>query len=75
MILTTFVSAYTIKLEPGWNLKGAVKDLDVAAIFKSPDIDAIWSYEDGKWYAYLPQVQNYPKWLRKLQRIKAGEGY
>ena len=73
------LNAYQINLKKGWNLKGALTDIDVKD-FNNPNITSIWAY-DGQtpWRVYLPNnpniMNNLPQGIQPLNIIPKGEGY
>ena len=73
------LNAYQINLKKGWNLKGALTDINVKE-FNNSDIISIWAY-DGKtpWKVYLPNnpniMNNLPQKIQPLNIIHKGEGY
>ena len=73
------LNAYQINLKKGWNLKGALTDINVKD-FNNSNIISIWTY-DGQtpWRVYLPNnpniMNNLPQGIQPLNIIHKGEGY
>ena len=57
-ITTTAIiaSAYTLNLQTGWQLKGALADINVTQVFNNPNIKSVYTYDSikHKWQAYFP---------------------
>jgi len=72
------VDNYKLSFQPGWQLKGALKDLNISK-FDKENIVSVWSYDTKakKWKAYLPNtsVDLEVKGIEKLDEIKKGEGF
>ena len=53
--LVAIISADTIYLHPGWQLLGAVKDMNISE-FNKTSITSVWAYDDENktWLAYSP---------------------
>jgi hypothetical protein len=59
-ILTCLVlsaGAYSLNVQPGWQLEGALIDINVSD-FNNANIVAVWAWDKdwGKWKVYLPNV-------------------
>ena len=76
--LAISVGAYTLNLHTGWQLKGALSDINVNEL-NSSDIISVWTYDsiNKKWRAYLPNSSiNLSKYgIENLQKIEEGEGF
>jgi len=70
--------AYDLNLSTGWQMEGALEDINVKS-FSSPDIKAVWAYDKftKQWRAYLPntQVDLSQYNIEPLKTIKKGEGF
>jgi len=70
--------AYTLNLHSGWQLKGALSDINVSK-FNNSNIISVWTYNSNnqKWKAYLPNSSiNLSQYgIENLQEIKEGEGF
>ena len=75
----TSLGAYQINLKQGWQLLGALEDINVTKVFNNSNINAVWYYSDGKWYTYLPNnstlMQNLPENIGKLSFLHKGVGF
>ena len=73
------LNAYQINIKSGWQLKGALEDINVTDIFNKPEITSVWTYDDenNKWKVYLPNtnidLDNYG--IKPLNIIYKGEGF
>lgn len=71
----TILSAYQIDVKPGWQLKGALSDIDVQT-FDNPNIVSVWTYDDisQSWKVYLPNnstlMNSLPSGISPLNYIK-----
>ena len=69
---------YGLNVVEGWQLSGAVEDINVSS-FDNSDVDAVWSYNENtkKWKAYFPtkniDLSKYD--IEHLNTIKKGEGF
>ena len=76
--LAISASAYTLDVQQGWQLKGALGDIKVSQ-FNKAGIVSVWSYDTQtkKWKAYLPNLSiDLSKYdIENLDTIKAGEGF
>jgi len=67
-----------LDIQPGWQLKGALDEINVTD-FNNPNIISVWTYDsvNQKWKAYLPNssinLASYD--IENLQYIKKGEGF
>ena len=79
-LISNILNAYQIEVKEGWQLKGAIEDIDVK-IFNNPNIVSLWRYEDTtqNWSLYLPNnptlMNNLPTNILSLSSIKRGEGF
>ena len=73
------LNAYQIDIKSGWQLKGALEDINVTDVFNEAEIISVWTYDDenGKWRAYLPNVNvNLDSYgIEPLNIIHKGEGF
>jgi hypothetical protein len=76
--LAVGASAYSLHFKKGWQLKGALEDINVS-VFKNSNIKSVWTYDDntGKWKAYIPNAPvNLSKFgIENLPKINKGEGF
>jgi hypothetical protein len=80
-ILTCLVlsaGAYTLNVQPGWQLEGALSDINVADFNNTNIISVLaWDKNSKKWMAYIPNkninLVNYG--VENLEKIQKGEGY
>jgi hypothetical protein len=51
------LEAYVLHLRPGWQLEGALSDINISD-FNNANIVAVWAWDKdwGKWKVYLPNV-------------------
>jgi hypothetical protein len=72
------VSAYTLNVEPGWQLEGALEDINITS-FNKENIISVWAWDKKQkvWKAYLPNKEiNLSKYgVESLNKIQKGEGY
>ena len=74
------LNAYQIDIKSGWQLKGALEDINATSVFNESEIVSVWSYdsENSKWRAYLPNMNidlsNYDN-IEPLNVIHKGEGF
>ena len=77
-IIAGSLFAYNLNLTTGWQMVGALEDINVKS-FSSPDIKAVWAYDKiaKQWRAYLPndQVDLSQYNIEPLKTIKKGEGF
>jgi len=70
--------AYTLNLNTGWQLKGALSDINVSELNNS-NIISVWTYDSNiqKWRAYIPNSSiDLSKYgIENLQKIEEGEGF
>ncbi len=70
--------AYDLNLTTGWQLLGALDDIDVHS-FKDSTVRSVWAYDSNakQWKAYLPagdiDLSQYN--IAPLNKIKKGEGF
>jgi len=73
------LNAYQINIKSGWQLKGALEDINVTSVFNKPEIISVWTYDDenNKWRAYLPNTNiDLNKFgIKPLNTINKGEGF
>ena len=73
------LNAYQIDIQSGWQLKGALENINVTDVFNKQEIISVWTYddEDNKWKAYLPNkdvdLEKYG--IKPLSTIHRGEGF
>ena len=74
------LNAYQIDIKSGWQLKGALEDINVTDVFNESEIISVWTYDgnNNKWKAYLPNMNidlsNYNN-IEPLNIIHKGEGF
>ena len=74
------LNAYQIDIKSGWQLKGALEDINVTDVFNESEIISVWTYDgnNNKWKAYLPNMNidlsNYNN-IEPLNVIHQGEGF
>jgi len=78
-VMAINASAYTLNIQPGWQLKGALSDINASQLNNS-NIRSVWTYDSNtqKWRAYLPNNSslNLSKYgIENLQKIEEGEGF
>ena len=73
------LNAYQIDIKSGWQLKGALEDINVTDVFNEAEIISVWTYNDenGKWRAYVPNMNvNLDSYgIEPLNIIHKGEGF
>jgi len=77
IIIGIFAYAYVLNVNKGWQLKGALSDINIQDL-NSSNINSVWSYDEitKKWRAYFPNKEiNFSNFINKLDTIKQGEGF
>jgi len=73
------LSARVVSLQKGWNLMGALSDINVTAYFNNTDVLSVWTYKNGDWKVYLPNntnlMTNLPDGISRLDTIIKEKGY
>ena len=68
---------YSMVIKPGWNLLGAVEDIDTFVFPES--IKTIWNYKDGTWYLHtndaLQSLTDNNFGFISLTNISMGDGF
>ena len=76
--LAISAGAYTFNIQQGWQLEGAVSDMNLSQ-FKNANIVSVWTYDykNQKWMAYFPtKIIDLSKYgIESLTNIKKGEGF
>ena len=76
--LIIIASAYNFNIYPGWQLKGALSDINISK-FNNSKIVSVWTYDyqNHRWKAYFPNKGiNLNKYgIENLKIIKKGEGF
>jgi hypothetical protein len=71
-------SVYTINVKSGWQLKGALQDIN-ASVFNNSNIVSVWAWDDvnQKWRVYLPNktIDLGSYGVESLDKINKGEGF
>ena len=70
--------AYQIHVQPGWQMKAALEDLN-ASVFDGTSAQVLWSYDDttNRWQVYVPNNPyiTIPSNIDRLQTILKERGY
>ena len=73
------LNAYQIDIKSGWQLKGALEDINVTDVFNKQEIVSVWTYNDetNTWRAYVPNmnVNLDSHGIEPLNIIHQGEGF
>ena len=73
------INAYQINIKNGWQLKGALENINVAKVFDKQEIISVWAYDDenNQWKVYLPNINiDLDKFgVKPLSTISKGEGF
>ena len=73
------LNAYQIDIKSGWQLKGALEDINVTGVFNKQEIVSVWTYNDetNTWRAYVPNmnVNLDSHGIEPLNIIHQGEGF
>ena len=76
--LVLSLGAYTFNFQQGWQLEGAVSDMNLS-VFQNVNVVSVWTYDykNQKWRAYFPnQSIDLGKYgIEPLKQIKKGEGF
>ena len=76
--LAISAGAYTFNIQQGWQLEGAVSDMNLSQ-FKNANVVSVWTYDykNQKWMAYFPtKIIDLSKYgIENLTGIKKGEGF
>ena len=74
-IILTFqvLFSYQLKTQKGWQLKGALEDIDVNLSFKKNEIISVWTYENNKWKAFFNKDINIS--IESLKIIHKEDGF
>lgn len=76
--LTISINAYILNLQSGWQLKGALEDINISS-FKKDGIVSVWTYDlkNAKWKAYFPYLSiDLNKYgIENLNNINKEEGF
>jgi len=77
-IIAGSIFAYDLNLTTGWQMVGALEDIDINSL-NSPNVVSVWSYDADtkKWKAYIPNntIDLYQYNIDPLYKIKKGEGF
>jgi len=86
IILISFIQlfSYTLNLSKGWELKGALQNIDITNnLFQNESVISVWKYNANKWKVYFPgnfslmnkiELGEYSN-IELLSEIKKGEGF
>ncbi len=76
LLLTTYVSATTLQIPQGWNLMGAIEDINSTSL-SSSNCELVWQYHgDSNWslyQSYSTVNNNYD--YSQINNIPQGEGF
>jgi len=73
-----------LKFEPGWNLAGTGETFSVDKLLSRGEVEIVWKYKDGKWYAWSPikEIQDVISYYASagflggvIDTINKGEGF
>ena len=65
----------TIQVEKGWQLLGAVEDINPVVFKKSGCVDFVWTYKDNSWQLFIANGKSYNYKGDFITTIKSGDGY
>ena len=71
LIFIANLSAFQFDLKSGWNLVGAVEDINLST--SSTELKYIWKYENGEWnfFSHNQKSKNHPN----SSNLKMGDGF
>ncbi len=74
ILFLLFINANEITYERGWQLRGTDSNFSTIKILQNTNIESIWGYKNGKWYADFQNKKNNFK-IERLKEIKNNEGF
>jgi len=74
-LLTTNTSAQNINIQNGWQLLGAVEDINISK-FDNACVDYIWRYDSvNEWQVYVANAQTYDISCPIIDKLNNGDGF
>lgn len=75
ILIVTFLNAQKFYIKPGWQLVGAVEDMNTTAFDQSGCVDFLWKYNPtDKWQLHISNGKQY-NYKARFYTIKKWEGF